>query len=194
MNPNWTLARTSSPSGLAVSLQEAKSHLRISGPSQDDELLLLIEASTERLERDINRGLIQATWQQAMYAFPKNGDKIDIMMGATTSVSSITYIDTDGVTQTLDPTLWSFSLARSCVFSTSTDWPCVSQESVSDKVFVNFTCGQADGDCLPRLYKQAILLEVGRAYFDPAQENGVNTNDGRSYEAIVVKLLRSSYP
>ena len=194
MNPNWTLARTSSPSGLAVSLQEAKKHLRISGPSQDDELLLLIEASTERLERDINRGLLQATWQQAMYSFPKNGDKIDIMMGATTTVSSITYIDTDGVTQTLDPTLWSFSLERSCVFSTSQEWPCVNQESVSDKVFVNFTCGQADGGCLPRLYKQAILLEVGRAYFDPAQENGVNTNDGRSYEAIVIKLLRSSYP
>lgn len=194
MNPNWTLARTSSPNGLAVSLQEAKNHLRISGGSQDEELLLLIEAGTERLERDITRGLLQATWQQAMYAFPEAGEPIAIMMGASTSVSSITYIDTDGVTQTLDQALWSFSQARSCVFSTSADWPCVSQENVSDKVFMDFTCGQTDSGCIPRLYKQAILLEVGRAYFDPAQENGVNTNDGRSYEAIVTKLLRSSYP
>jgi uncharacterized phiE125 gp8 family phage protein len=196
MNPNWTLTRTSSPSGLAVSLDEAKKHLRVSGTSQDDELTLLIEASTERLERDINRGLIQATWQQAMYCFPENGDKIDLMMGNSTSVSSITYVDSDGVTQTLDAANYSYSQPRSCIFSINSGegWPEVSADDVSDKVFINFTCGVADGGCLPRLYKQAILLEVGRAYFDPAQENGVNTNDGRSYEDIVKKLLRSSYP
>lgn len=195
MNPNWTLARTSNPSGLAVSLDEAKKHLRISGNSQDEELLLLIEASTEKLERDITRGLIQCSWQQSMYAFPKAGEPIAIMMGSTTRVSSITYIDVDGVTQTLSADQWSFSFARGVVFNTTDDWwPEVSQGTVMDKVFINFNAGQADGQCVPRLFKQAILLEVGRAYFDPAQENGVNTNDGRSYEAIVFKLLRSTYP
>ena len=195
MNPSWTLTRTSNPvSGLAVSLEEAKLHLRISGPSQDDELLLLIEASTERLERDINRGIMQATWQQSMYCFPTSGDRIDLMMGMSTAVSSITYVDSDGVTQTLNQSDYTYSQARGCVFSTTGDWPEVSSTAVMDKVFINFTCGVADSGCVPKLYKQAVLLETGRAYFDPAQENGVNTNDGRSYESIVQKLLRSSYP
>ena len=195
MNPNWTLTRTSSQSGLAVSLQEAKNHLRVSGGSQDDELTLLIEASTERLERDLNRGILVATWQQSMCSFPANSDMIELMIGMNTAVSSITYVDADGVTQTLDSSLWSYSSPRSGIFSEDTDgWPQTSVATKSDKVFINFSCGVSDSGCVPRLYKQAILLETGRAYFDPAQENGANTDNGKSYEAIVRKLIRSSYP
>ncbi len=195
MKPNWTLTRQSSPSGLAVTLQEVKDHLRISGNSQDSELTLLIEASTEKLERDINRGLLQANWQQAMFDFPCDGEQIDLMMGSAISVSSITYVDADGVTQTLDSSLYSFSRGRECVFNESDGvWPEVSNQTKSDKVFVNFTCGVMDESCVPRLYKQAIMLEVGRAYFDPAQENQSNLDNGKTYEMIVLKLLRSSYP
>lgn len=196
MNPNWTLARTSSPSGLAVSLVEAKNHLRVSGSDQDDYITLLIEASTEKLERDINRGILTATWQQAMYAFPAEGKPLDIMMGMNTSVSSITYVDSDGVTQTLDQSLWTYSQARGCIFNANPDnvWPDTDMDTIGDKVFVNFTCGVSDAGCVPRMMKQAILLEVGRAYYDPAQEAGMNTDRGRSYEMLVRKLIRSSYP
>tara|TARA_Y100000361_G_scaffold145527_1_gene154816 strand:+ start:630 stop:1217 length:588 start_codon:yes stop_codon:yes gene_type:complete len=195
MKPNWTLTRQSSPSGLAVTLQEVKDHLRISGNSQDDELTLLIEASTEKLERDINRGLLQANWQQAMFDFPCDGEQIDLMMGSAISVSSITYVDSDGVTQTLDSSLYTFSRGRECVFNNSDGtWPEVNNQTKGDKVFINFTCGVMDESCVPRLYKQAIMLEVGRAYFDPAQENQSNLDNGRTYEMIVLKLLRSSYP
>ena len=196
MNPNWTLTRTSSPSGLAVSLDEAKNHLRVSGSDQDGHIQLLIEASTEKLERDINRGVLAANWQQAMYSFPAEGQPIKIMMGMNTSVSSITYKDSDGATQTLASSEWSYSQARGVVFNTSdsNEWPEVYAGNIGDKVFVNFTCGVQDSDCVPRLMKQAILLETGRAYFDPAQEMGMNTDNGRSYEMIVRKLIRSSYP
>ncbi len=196
MNPNWTLTRTSNPNGLAVSLDEAKNHLRVSGSDQDDHITLLIEASTEKLERDINRGIISATWRQAMFAFPAGGEKIDLMMGMNTGVSSITYVDEDGVTQTLDPSLYSYSQGRGCVFSTNANdgWPYVDTDNISDKVFINFSCGVADKDCVPRLFKQAILLETARAYFDPAQDNPSNTDNGRSYEMLVRKLIRSSYP
>ena len=195
MNPSWTLIRTSSQSELGVSLQEAKDHLRVSGNALDDEITLLIEASTEKFERDINRGLLNATWQQSMQCFPSDMDSIQLHMGGTTAVTSITYTDEDGNTQTLPASDYSFSAGRNQVFCETTDgWPAVDMSTKSDKVFINFTCGATDSGCLPRLYKQAILLEVGRAYFDPAQENGVNTNDGRSYESIVRRLIRSTYP
>lgn len=195
MTTNWTLKRTSSPSGLAVSLQAVKDHLRISGTAQDDHLTLLIEASTEKLERDINRGIIAATWQQALDKFPSNNDPILLHMGNDTGVSSITYVDENNVTQTLSTENYSYSDSRSSVFCESTDgWPSTSTDSKSDKVFINFTCGSADGGCVPRLIKQAIMLEVGRAYFDPAQENQSNTDNGKTYENLVLKLIRSSYP
>ena len=194
MSQNWTLARTSSPSGLAVSLGEVKAHLRISGISQDSELTLLVEASTEKLERDINRGILQATWKQAQQAFPDCQDAIKLYMGNTTTVSSITYVDSDKATQTLDPTLYSFSVARGVIFNEGDNWPETDITTASDKVFVNFTAGVSDADCIPRLYKQAILMETGRAYFDPAQEAQQNADNGKSYELLVRKLIRSSYP
>jgi len=196
MNPNWTLARLTSQSGQAVSLAEVKSHLRISGSDQDDHLELLIEASTEKLERDINRGVMSSTWQQAMYSFPAENAPIQLMMGMSTSVSSITYVDSDGVTQTLDSSKWTYSQARGCIFNADPDnsWPETYLDIKGDMVTVSFTCGVSDSGCVPRLMKQAILLEVGRAYFDPAQENQGNTDNGKSYEMIVRKLIRSSYP
>jgi hypothetical protein len=128
-----------------------------------------------------------------MYTFPADGAPIELMMGMSTAVSTVRYIDTDGNQQTLGS--WTYSQARGCIFNDSTDsaWPEV-YPAIGDKVEITFTCGVNDSGCVPRLMKQAILLETGRAYFDPAQENQANTDNGKSYEMIVRKLIRSSYP
>lgn len=118
-------------------------------------------------------------------------------MSKATAVSSITYIDGDGATQTLATDKYELDLGRNTVTCLDDDdlWPeTLVTQSKRDTVFVNFTCGVTSASQLPRIFKQAILLEVGRYYFDPAQENLVNTNDGRSYENLVKKLIRSSYP
>lgn len=193
----WTLKRTSSPQFLAVTLDEAKAHLRVSGTAQNDLITRLIESATEQLERDIERCLVQATWQQSQYGFAEDGKSILLNMSSTTAISSITYIDGDGVEQTLPTDKYSLDSGRNAVTCLDDDegWPeTLVTPSERDTVFIDFTCGVTNADCLPRLYKQAILLEVGRYYYDPAQEAGVNTNDGRSYENLVKKLIRSSYP
>lgn len=118
-------------------------------------------------------------------------------MSKATAVISITYIDGDGATQTLATDKYELDLGRNTVTCLDDDnlWPeTLVTQSERDTVFVNFTCGVTSASQLPRIFKQAILLEVGRYYFDPAQENLVNTNDGRSYENLVKKLIRSSYP
>src|SRR6056300_713975 len=193
----WTLKRTSSPQFLAVTLDEAKAHLRVSGSAQNDLITRLIESATEQLERDIERCLVQATWQQSQYGFPEEGKAILLNMGSATAISSITYLDEDGAEQTLPADQYSLDSGRNAVTCLNDDdgWPeTLLTPSERDTVFVNFTCGVTSADCLPRLYKQAILVEVGRYYYDPAQETGVNTNDGRTYENLVKKLIRSSYP
>ena len=193
----FTVARTTSPSGLAVSLAEAKAHLRVSGSHQDELLTLLIESATERLERDIERTMLTSSWVQKMEKFPCKGAAIHLNLAPVTAVTSLTYEDTSGVLQTLDAADYEYDAGSGSVLCKldDTGWPEVYQTQTQRwKVNISFTAGIADADCLPRLYKQAILLEVGRAYFDPAQENGVNTNDGKSYEMIVRKLIRSSYP
>lgn len=118
-------------------------------------------------------------------------------MSKAVSVQTITYLDADGATQTLSPSDYSLDLGRNSVtcLNDESGWAeTLRTQSGRDTVTIAFTCGTTDPSCLPSLFKHMILLEVGRAYFDPAQENGVNTNDGRSYENIVRKLIRSSYP
>lgn len=194
---SWTLRRTSSPQAMAVSLEEAKDHLRVAGSEQDALISLLIESATEQAERDTERCFVQATWEQTQDCFPADGGPILLNMSKAASIQSITYLDADGVTQTLPASDYSLDLGRNMVTCLNDDdgWAETLQtQSGRDTVTIAFTCGTSDPNCLPSLFKHMILLEVGRAYFDPAQENGVNTNDGRSYENLVRKLIRSSYP
>lgn len=158
---------------------------------------LLIEAATEQAERDIERCLVSATWEQSQDCFPANGGPVLLNMSKAASIESVTYLDADGASQTLSTDDYELDLGRNNVTCLDDDdgWPeTLSTSSGRDAVTIAFTCGTTDPSCLPSLFKHMILLEVGRGYFDPAQENGVNTNDGRSYENIVRKLIRSSYP
>ena len=128
---------------------------------------------------------------------PEDSGSILLHMSKISSVTSVSYLDTDGTSQVLDASKYGVDLGRNSVFCTDDDagWPeTLATPSMRDTVTIDFVCGTSDPECLPRLFRHAILLEVGRGYYDPAQENGVNTNDGRSYENIVRKLIRSSYP
>ena len=182
---------------MAESLSEAKDHLRVAGSEQDQLIHLLIESATEQAERDTERCFVQATWEQTQYGFPADAGPILLNMSKAVSVQSITYLDADGVSQTLSTDNYSLDLGRNTITCLDDDdgWPdTLSTASERDTVTISFTCGSADPASLPSLFKHMILLEVGRSYYDPAQENGVNTNDGRSYENLVRKLIRSSYP
>lgn len=196
-NPNWTLRRTTSPSGLVVSLDEAKAHLRVSGSSQNDLIQMLIEASTEKFERDVERCILSASWEQAMDCFPADAGHVLLNMSKATAITSVSYLDGDGVNTVLDPAQYELSLGRNAMVCLNDDdgWPeTLDTMSGRDVVFVTFSCGGIDANCVPRIFKQAILLEVARAYFDPAQENQLTTDNGKSYERIVQQYLRSSYP
>ena len=194
---NWTIRRTSSPQSLAVSLDEAKAHLRVGGSGQDDLIQLLIESATEKLERDVERCFVQASWEQTQSCFPADGASIPLYMSAAASVTSVSYLDTDGVSQTLDVSKYSLDLGRNALTCLDDDagWPETLQTaSMRDTVTIAFTCGTTDGSCLPRLFKHGILLEVARGFFDPAQEAGIASDNGRSYQNIVKGLIRSTYP
>lgn len=188
---NWTLKRTSNPSELPVSLSEVKSHLRLapSDTTQDSELTLLIIAAAERLERDINRQIISATYEMSTCEF---GDYILIPVRPVTAVASVSYLDTDGNSQAL--TDYRFDDARQAVipaingtFPTTLDDP--------NAVTIVFTAGYGtDGDCLPRLIKAAIMLCVGKWFFDPAQESSGLHSTEAAYDRIIRNLTPGLYP
>lgn len=187
----WTLKRTSNPSELPVSLDEAKRHLRLalSDTTQDPELELLIIAAAERLERDINRQIISATYELTTCEF---GDYILIPVRPVTSISSVQYLDTDGVSQTL--TDYRFDEGRQAIVpNVGETFP--STVTDSSAVTVSFVAGYgSDADCLPRLIKAAILLCVGKWFFDPAQESSGLHSSEAAYDRIIRNLTPGIYP
>lgn len=194
MSTNWTVIRTSSPQAIPVTLAEIKSHLRlnVNDPTHDANLEILLQAATERLEQDIDRQMISATWRQSQF----NWDgEVHLRSRAVTSVNSVSYVDRDGVTQTMLPSEYVFDLGRGSLFPLAGEmWPEVELDN-PNAVVIDFTAGYgSDADCIPRLFKTAIMLGVGKWFYDPAQEGSALHSQEIAYEKIVTLLMRSSYP
>jgi uncharacterized phiE125 gp8 family phage protein len=94
-----------------------KAHLRIDNNASDGPLTSLIVAARNVIEEKLERSLITQTWRLTLDRFP-DGEfnretglweqgRITVPRPRLQTVSSITYVDTDGTTQTLDPTLYS---------------------------------------------------------------------------------------
>ena len=148
----------------------------------------------EQVSEDTGRAIIQGVWQMTLAAFPEGQSPIPIVTDNVTSVNSVTYIDCDGALQTMPEADWSWTNARNKVYVEVSNWPSTDQSSESDKVFVEYTAGVQSEQSVPRIVKQAILLEVGRTFYDPAQENTLNTNDGKSYQMLIQRLRNTYYP
>jgi uncharacterized phiE125 gp8 family phage protein len=125
---NLVTGSTSQP----VTLQEAKSHLRVTIDDDDALIQAQIEAATERVELETGRQLLHATWEFWLDRCPgaSGSDSasggtadlgasawlawndwwtrrfIDVPRPPLQSVLSITYVDTAGVQQTWDPALY----------------------------------------------------------------------------------------
>lgn len=189
----WSLRRTSNPDALPVSLADAKKHLRLSqsDTSQDDALTLLLYAAAERLERDVNRQFISATYQQTSCEF---GDHVLLMVRPVTAVSSVSYLDEDGATVTMDSSDYRFDESRQCLLPpVGEDFPDVYDDP--NAVTVTFTAGYgAEDGCMPRLIKAGIMASAGKMFFDPAQESSALHASEAMYDNIVSNLRIGFYP
>lgn len=92
------------PVALPVTLQEIKDHCGI-GISEDDALLLsLIAAAVGRVQDMTGRQLVESMWDLFLDGFPSF--EISIPGAPLQSVESISYVDEDGDTQSLDSAVY----------------------------------------------------------------------------------------
>lgn len=91
-----------------VSTAEAKAHAVVSAGSADDTLLAgYIKAARALAEVRTNAALVESTWEQVLGAFPVADSvnpyaAIELRKHPVLSVTSIIYVDGDGVSQTID--------------------------------------------------------------------------------------------
>ena len=101
----FTKEMTVGPTFEPISLQHAKDELKItSSPSEDALNLDRIARAREWVEDEMGLRFVPQTWEYYLDYFPAVIRLYDI--SPLQSVTSIQYIDTDGVTQTLDASLY----------------------------------------------------------------------------------------
>ena len=164
-----------------ISLTEAKKHLRLAVTdadavayiADDAKITALITAAREYVEAVTRRALVTQTWDGVIDAFPA-GLEIPIPYPPLQSITSISYLNTDGVAATF--TDFTADLFANCArLAYDKSWPEMRPES---QITIRFVCGYGTPGTVPASIRQAILLIIGHLYENT--EDTVNSNLGGS--------------
>lgn len=185
---NWSrLKRTVAPEAPPVSLSEARLWLRLDGDAEDLLIDQLLTDATDYIEGPDGIGLAMAeqTWTYSLDAFPS---EIRIPLGPVLAVSSITYVDTDGAQQTLDPAEYQVDTSGRTARirpAYGRSWP--STRGDMNAVVVTFTAGF---DQVPGDLKRALFLLVGHWYVN---REAVVTGPSAAEIPLAVEAILNKY-
>lgn len=153
-----------SPTKLPVSIEQARANMRIDGDYMDQFLELWLKGIAGSTEHEIGQCLMRQTWEVRLDAFPEAID----LPHPVLSVTSVAYLDVDGVKQVLAPAAYKLVPGRYktvLVPARGAAWPATSPEPHA--VIVTVECGYGDtSDKVPvnvQLYLLAKLVDQ----FDP---------------------------
>lgn len=160
---------TVQPAEEPVTLAEAKLQVELIGDAHDTMLTSLIVAARRYVEARTHRGLVSQTRVLRMDRFPP---VITLREGLLTSVSSVTYVDPAGDTQTLAPADYQvdqYSDPPRIAPAYGLAWPATRDQF--DAVTVTYVCGYADATAVPEDIKSAIKLVIGDMFAN--RESGI---------------------
>jgi uncharacterized phiE125 gp8 family phage protein len=183
--PQETLWRTVGPSGLPVTLAQAKEHLNLSpsDTTHDSKLTSMIAAATVRVEHDTERCLLLQTFEKRRFEFPRYKEPVTIDRKPLKEVQTVTYLDENGDSQTLDPAEYDVDEAQRALFPVN-GWPATNKSNRA--VVVTFVAGYGAASNVPDELKSAILLQLDMRFY------GEDVN--QQYEDLIRPYKRTSYP
>lgn len=151
-----------------VTLDEAKLHLRVDTEDDDELIEALIVAARERAEDFTGCAFILQSWDlKRDYAFP---DGFELKKPPLSSVTSITYVDSDGDSTTLATSQYTVDAPSGrhaakgrIVPAYQVTWPATRE--VINAVTVRFEAGYGDtAEDVPEAIKLAIKIAAGHYY------------------------------
>ncbi|MEM7619771.1 MAG: head-tail connector protein [Pseudomonadota bacterium] len=163
------LSQTSAPATTPISLSEAKAHLRVLHSDEDTLITSLITAAVSYLDGRhgiLGRSLITQSWEYRIHCFPYH-QVIKIPLPPLRSVVSVTYIDDNGIEQTLSPSQYvvdTSDLVGKIYSAYDITWPTTRDEPYA--VRIAFTSGFGVAADVPAPIKQALLLLIGHFYLN----------------------------
>jgi uncharacterized phiE125 gp8 family phage protein len=159
---SYGLSIVTAASSDPVTTDEAKTHVAVDDTFYDTFIGSLITAATSHVEALTNRQIMSATFDLKVDRFPGGRRHLFLPRGQLTSVTSVSYTDTNGASQTFSASDYAVVTAQEPgLIEPVYDkvWPAARLQA--DSVVVRFVAGYASAADVPQGIKQAILLLVG---------------------------------
>lgn len=157
------LVLTTAPTLEPLTVDEARAHCRIDDVAEDAYLSSLITASRQYCEKYTDRAFITQTWKLYLDSWPT---QIELRKPTAISVTSITYVDSAGDTQTLATSVYaldSVSEPGLVTLKHNQTWPTLRGDH--NGIVVTFTAGYgAAASNVPETIKHAMKLLIGHWY------------------------------
>jgi uncharacterized phiE125 gp8 family phage protein len=150
-----------------ITLEEAKTHLRLDSDADDAYVSALITAARERVELFLRRALITQVFELTLDHFPHGMRSSNIPRPPIQEVEHVKYIDTSGIVQTLPPETYAVDTSSNEIgriaLAWNRFWP-IARCSIN-AVVIRFVAGYGDapGD-VPQAIRHGILIEVSNLY------------------------------
>lgn len=163
MNPQTTV--TAKSSDLPVTLEEAKTHLRLLSSDLDEHVAGLLEAAVEYCETVCGRSLrVSHTLTQSYDGWPCGLVRFD--RHPVTAVSHVKYYDPDDVLTTVDSSNYRLHLSSeaAAVLEFDADFTRPTLSYRDDAVIVTYTAGYATLDDVPHRAKAAINMKLAELF------------------------------
>lgn len=161
------LSLVTAPATEPLSLEEARAHLRVDVSDDDALISALIPASRQFVESYTGRKLVTQTWDYQLDGFPCGA--IVVPLAPVASVTSITYVGSDGTTQT-----WSASDYRTDVpagpwaqrprIEPAYGLSYPSTRGLLNSVTVRCVAGYGSATAVPEALKAAMKILIGQWY------------------------------
>lgn len=150
------------PTAEPITLDEAKLHCRVDHADEDALISSLIATAREAVEHITGRALMPQTLELALDDFD---DVIQLPRPPFASVTSVKYLDGNGVLQTLDTASYvvdSHSEPARLMPAYGTSWPSVRDQA--NAVLIRYQAGYADAASVPSQIKSWMLLHIANLY------------------------------
>lgn len=168
---------TIQPASEPVTLDQAKAQCRVDHADENDLITALIKPARELAEHRTGRAFITQTCEWVLPCL--DGEKIAFPVAPVQSITSITYLDSNGIEQTLPTSVYALDKTGNgkhyLRLKYGQSWPSVLNQF--DAVKVTFVAGYGDAADVPAAVKQWILLAIGFFYVnrESATENTMVT-------------------
>lgn len=146
-----------------ITLAELKLQCRVDTTDEDQLLGLLIAAARAKAENYTGTALIAQTWDQTLDEFPEA--EIELLKPPVTSIVSVNYVDPNGATQVLSPTLYTLDAATFpgwLLPAVDTSWPAV--QGSANAVTIRCATGYANAAAIPGDMRAWLLMTAAYLY------------------------------